>query len=229
MNPKIWGRSFWALLVYLGRVVYTPSQSYMILTQTERLQALLRTIEYVLPCEKCRVSYRRNLKVYPINDWVRSDNIYSYYNWLHRINQTHGDRLSLPQFLRKYGDFTDRDLWIVLFHVAYEYPEQADYQVSQRYREFYHILGRLLNFNREFLENLQPYLGGRDRLLEWTINFHDRVHDSPWSPDAYLTYFKPYQNYIEGFTSNGPYTGLIMLGLALSFGIGLAVTRGRGL
>lgn len=118
MLPKIWGRHAWNFihLVTLEYPVYPTEED------KRNYYQFFHSLQYVLPCEKCRINFATHLQKYPLDDYVLSsrDNLVKWaidlhnevnrqlgktaYNYIEAMNQI--DRLSHPN--------RSWNLWILL-------------------------------------------------------------------------------------------------------------------
>jgi hypothetical protein len=84
--------------------------------------------------------------------------------------------------------------WFVVHVVALKYPEVPTPEDRTTHRDFYASLWKFLpckscsQHYRELFEELpiEPYLGSRDSLFEWTVIIHNRVNATLKKPEMPL-------------------------------------------
>jgi len=86
--PNVWGPHAWKFIHYV-------TLSYPIFPNQENkdnYKQFFLTLQYILPCHKCRKHYKENLNKFPLNDLVLSNNenlvkwgidLHNYINKLH--------------------------------------------------------------------------------------------------------------------------------------------------
>ena len=101
MDNKIWGPYFWFTLhtITLG---YSDNPTYQ---DKRRYNDFFSSVQYILPCEKCREHYRTHLNNFPIS--ISLDNKESLVQWLFNLhNQVNislnKDAMSYESFKEKY-------------------------------------------------------------------------------------------------------------------------------
>ena len=96
MDPSVWGKDLWRSL---HRITYAypdnPSSE-----DQQNANIFFSTIGNLLPCEKCRLNYKKHLKKYPINDNVLA-NRDSLMNWLIDIHNETNKILGKPVINRE--------------------------------------------------------------------------------------------------------------------------------
>lgn len=66
MKPNVWGSSAW---IFLHSITLTYPDKPSV-EEKNHIKQFFESLEYVLPCSKCRNHYYENLKKYPLNDTV---------------------------------------------------------------------------------------------------------------------------------------------------------------
>jgi hypothetical protein len=101
MNPKFWGPGGWTFL-------HSITMNYP-KKPTEKDKKMyyhfFKNLEYVIPCEKCKVNYSRNLQTYPIEHAL--DTRESFIRWLiqihNEVNKESGKRqYSYEEVIKEY-------------------------------------------------------------------------------------------------------------------------------
>ena len=100
MDNKIWGPYFWFTLhtITLG---YSDNPTYQ---DKRRYNDFFSSVQYILPCEKCREHYRTHLNNFPIS--ISLDNKESLVQWLFNLhNQVN---ISLNKEAMSYEAFKEK-------------------------------------------------------------------------------------------------------------------------
>ena len=64
INPRLWGANSWAFLHYIT-FAYPDNPSH---TEQNGMRTFFNSISDVLPCEKCRINYKKHLNDFPLNE-----------------------------------------------------------------------------------------------------------------------------------------------------------------
>lgn len=89
MKPEVWGPSTWTFLhsVTLGYPVEPTMEDKI------RFKQFFLNLQYVLPCEKCRVNFITHIEKFPLNDKALESKT-SLFKWLvdvhNSVNQMNG-------------------------------------------------------------------------------------------------------------------------------------------
>jgi hypothetical protein len=100
MDNNIWGPYFWFTLhtITLG---YTDNPTYQ---DKRRYNDFFTSVQYILPCEKCREHYKKHLNNFPIS--ISLDNKESLVQWLFNLhNQVN---ISLNKDVMSYDAFKEK-------------------------------------------------------------------------------------------------------------------------
>jgi Erv1 / Alr family len=104
INPASWGPYYWKAMHYLT-VAYpnNPTES-----DKEDVKQFFLSVGRVLPCEKCRAHFAKNLQNYPLTETVLSSR-YNLVNWLkdihNEVNTWSGKKQwSYDEVVNEYGD-----------------------------------------------------------------------------------------------------------------------------
>lgn len=105
MKPNIWGPHAW---IFLHSITFDYPDKPT--TDTKRnYKNFFENIQYVLPCDMCRIHYKKNLKKFKITDKVLSSrkNLIEWLIDLHnRVNKMNNKpQLSYKDVVNKYLDF----------------------------------------------------------------------------------------------------------------------------
>ena len=73
-DPQIWGPNAWFFLESIA-MGYSTDPTY---EEKKAAENFFLSLEYMIPCEKCRNNYKKHLKLYPLNEDVLSsrDNLF---------------------------------------------------------------------------------------------------------------------------------------------------------
>ncbi len=64
--PKIWGPHFWYVMRCIAST-YSENPTIDDITHTKNFY---NELQYLLPCEKCRISFKQHYEKYPIDNWL---------------------------------------------------------------------------------------------------------------------------------------------------------------
>ena len=68
-EPKIWGPHAWFFLETITMSYpETPSKE-----QIKNFKTFFYTLQFIIPCNKCRVNYNKHLQIYPLSDEILSN------------------------------------------------------------------------------------------------------------------------------------------------------------
>lgn len=98
MDPKIWGRSLWASLIYIAQVYPenpTPKDK-------QNYGLFFITVGKVLPCYACQKNYATHLQSLPIQ--LRSKT--ALLDWLHKLHNKTLEQMGRPNL--SYADFLNK-------------------------------------------------------------------------------------------------------------------------
>ena len=104
-EPSIWGPHAWFFLE-------TISMSYPLEpTEKEKInfKTFFYTLQYVIPCNKCRVNYNKHLKIYPLTDDVldKRDNFFKWIVNMHNAvdpNKTRTLKETYDFYINQYSN-----------------------------------------------------------------------------------------------------------------------------
>jgi 5-methylcytosine-specific restriction endonuclease McrA len=86
-NPKIWGPGTWkALHTFTSN--YTPDQA-------NYYKEVFTKLQNVLPCEICRESYSKIIKIIPIDNYTQSNR--NMMLWLYLVHKMVNEKLNKPE------------------------------------------------------------------------------------------------------------------------------------
>jgi hypothetical protein len=94
MNTTFWGPSGWEFLHTLT-FIYPVKPSY---NDKVKMQQFMNTINYILPCKYCRISFTKYTKNLPINDYL--DSREKMVEWLYKIHNKVNKKLRKQGFCK---------------------------------------------------------------------------------------------------------------------------------
>lgn len=101
-SNKDWGPFLWTFLHGTAEKLGRQSAEIMASDEAREMTLVLRGIEYVMPCEKCRMHYHEYLKKNPIDDFPQKRGEYlrqAVRLWLWRLHNAVNERNGAPLFL----------------------------------------------------------------------------------------------------------------------------------
>ena len=104
ISPQLWGESFWKTIHYVClSYPVNPSDD-----DRANVITFLKSVQFVLPCQKCRVGYEENLTKFPLSDNVLSskNNLFEWSVNVHNeVNKKNG------KSVQKYDDIMKQYLY----------------------------------------------------------------------------------------------------------------------
>jgi len=94
MNTTFWGPSGWEFLHTLT-FIYPDKPSY---NDKVKMQHFMNTINYILPCKYCRISFTKYTKSLPIDDYLESRD--KMVEWLYKIHNKVNKKLRKQGFCK---------------------------------------------------------------------------------------------------------------------------------
>ena len=98
-------------------------------------------------------------------------------------------------------------LWFFLHTISFNYPENPSFKNKVDYNEFYNSLKNMIPCEVcrlhyiQNLENSPPDLSGRNALVKWTIDLHNKVNSQlnkpVYSYNKAITLYKKYYSNID--------------------------------
>jgi hypothetical protein len=92
MDNKIWGPFFWTTL-HTITIAYPDNPTYH---DKRRYNDFFVSVQYILPCDKCREHYKNHLSNYPIA--ISLDNKESLVKWLFTLHNLINVSLNKPEY-----------------------------------------------------------------------------------------------------------------------------------
>jgi hypothetical protein len=197
MDTRFWGPSGWKLLHSITINYGIDSDINNKLKDTFGI--FFSTIEYVLPCKYCRMSFSEYIKELPIEgnlDSNKSLNLWLY-NIHNKVNKKLRDQKLLdkedPTFaevMHKYKDLIDKnqcdicDLssWDFLYSICFNLPPRntIDMERKKNYILFFNYLAEVLpssnnrdKFKEYILKHpIEDNIDSRRQLVKWFYNFN---------------------------------------------------------
>lgn len=192
MDPKEWGRAGWIFLFSI--VLAFPLKPDF--EQTDNYVKFFNYLQYVLPCEICRLHYANNLNHVPIEPYLTSrDNAFM---WVLKIHNLVNKQLGKPiltrdDVMKKYfgvpssrGYAVDCRVdptvwglsgWKFFFCIAYGYPQKPSFQDHLNYKNFFSSVRFILpceTYRTQFINQwdqlpIDPYLTTPSYLFMWVL------------------------------------------------------------
>ena len=225
MHPKIWGKSFWTLLVYVG------SQYPLIASfdDIHKMRRLIVSVGNVLPCSStCRPNFYRHLQELPLNGYLATRNLLL--EWLLAVyNMTLSEQkrspVSMKEFLHKFYTISSQDRNIeiqkALYYVSIEYPIHPTFDEITNYRNFFTYLSEYTG-NMSFAKHdnttdnmLDRYLNTRNDLMKY-VTFTYNIQRDLIGDHGNLEGF--YGNFVGNFVGNKNKNDKSSLGLLFLMG-----------
>ena len=91
VDPHLWGKYYWGTIYYLIFAYPTNPTN----EDKNNVRTFFLLLKNILPCEKCRVHYQKNLITYPLTDDIL-DNRDKLINWIQTVNNEVNQRLNKP-------------------------------------------------------------------------------------------------------------------------------------
>ncbi len=157
MTPKIWGPDFW-MFFHLITFKYSKNPS-----KSEKIMAheLIESIAEILPCEKCKHHFKKNILNFPLNDKninSREDFIFWFIDFHNLVNIT----LKKPLFLKNDILKINFDYWNcfkkVLSHIDHDNQNNFNFNKCQGLKKFIKVA---------------LYFGGKN-INDYIIDFYDK-------------------------------------------------------
>lgn len=199
MNPKIWGKSFWTLLVNIA------SQYPLIASfdDIHKVRRFIVSVGNVLPCSStCRPNFYRHLKELPLDGYLATRNLLL--EWLLAVyNMTLSEQkrnpVSMKNFIHKFysADTNVIEIKKALYYVASEYPMHPTFDEITNYRNFFTYLSEYTQ-NMKFVRHdntSDRYLNNRNSLMKYiafTYNISSNLiksENEPFSDGKFNTNF----------------------------------------
>ena len=150
MNTTFWGPSGWEFLHTLT-FIYPDKPSY---NDKVKMQQFMNSINYILPCKYCRISFTKYSQTLPINDYLDSKE--KMVEWLYKIHN------KVNKKLRKQG------------FCKYDNPELST--VKEKYKSILEHITSLCKKNNNKIDIIQDSINyicnlGRDFLGSIVFNY----------------------------------------------------------
>jgi hypothetical protein len=192
MDPRKWGRDGWKFL-YLVTLDFPDKPDFQEIHNYTRFFTYL---QYVLPCEVCRIEYAGNLNRIPIEPYLTSRS--NAFLWVLKINNLVNKQLGKPPLTREdvmriyfnneitvncqiEPKFWGNDGWKFLFSIAYGYQKSPTYQDIFNYKRFFTYLQYVfpcasyrMQYSNQLNEiSINPYLTTSSYLFEWVLKMYN--------------------------------------------------------
>ena len=103
-EPKIWGPHAWFFLETITMSYpENPSEE-----QIKNFKTFFYTLQFIIPCNKCRVNYNKHLQIYPLSDHVlrNRDNLFKWIVNMHNAvdpNKTRTLKETYDYYISQYS------------------------------------------------------------------------------------------------------------------------------
>ena len=140
-DPTIWGPKAWFFLETITMAYpISPSEE-----EIKNTKLFFYTLQFVIPCEKCRNNYNKHLEIYPLSDEVLSsrDNLFKWIINMHNsvdINKKKSYEDTYKYYINKYSGS------------KYSF----DYKISNKVKNIFILL--TIIFSIITIHNLYKYL-----------------------------------------------------------------------
>jgi hypothetical protein len=166
MKAEIWGKSGWIILYAIAKKASSPDQ-----------RKFFDLLQYVLPCEKCRLHYAIFLRSNPIDEKT------VLLEWVQKLHQSVNQRINKPIPTESQSQSqieAENHYWKFLFAVAYEYPKKPTLVALNRYKEFFQCLQNVLpiKWHQRSLP-IDSYLINNEYLFDWLIKTYAYINNLP--------------------------------------------------
>uniref|UniRef100_A0A6C0JF30 thiol oxidase n=1 Tax=viral metagenome TaxID=1070528 RepID=A0A6C0JF30_9ZZZZ len=200
MDTRFWGPDGWKLLHSI--TANYPNNPTKI--DKENYKIFFESIQHVLPCIYCRVSFTEYITKMPIDNYLK--NRRDICHWLYKIHNMVNDKLRKqglnnnidPTFNEIYPRYSNylKDVnmsncinmpgWDFIYSIVFNFPKDGENIEKIRYINyiiFFNYLGIILPFvnvnelYNQFLEKepIKLHLDGRDNLKKWLYRFEKYV------------------------------------------------------
>lgn len=107
IDPKIWGKYFWEVL-HIITFAYPDSPNE---EDKKNIKNFFYALKPMLPCEKCRYHYAKNLETFPLTDDILSSK-YKLISWIvtlhNEVNERTGkQKITIDNVINKYTNITN--------------------------------------------------------------------------------------------------------------------------
>jgi len=195
MDPKIWGKAGWKFLFSIA-LGFPQKPDFQKIHNYTRF---FNYLQYVLPCEICRLHYASNLNQITIDPYMTSrDNLFL---WVLKMHNLVNKQIGKPPITRAdviriyfdnklptgYGQLVtymwEKDFWKFSFSIAYGYPRTPNFQDIFNYKRFFTYVQYVLpciNYRKKYCEQftllpIDPYLTTTEYLFDWIMKMHNQI------------------------------------------------------
>lgn len=108
MNPEIWGEHAWIFL----HSITLAYPKYPTKDDKENMKNFIYSLQFILPCNKCKKNFSDHLIKYPLTDTILSSKE-TLVKWLHNLHnivniQNNKKTISYYEMLKKYDDLYNK-------------------------------------------------------------------------------------------------------------------------
>jgi len=151
MNTTFWGPSGWEFLHTLT-FIYPEKPSY---NDKVKMQHFMNSINYILPCKYCRISFTKYSQSLPINDYL--DSREQIIEWLYKIHNKVNKKLRKQGFC-KYDNpelSTVKDKYkTILEHITSLCKKKTQYKTQHNDKQIQDSVTYICNLGRDFLGSI---------------------------------------------------------------------------
>ncbi len=215
MDPKIWGKSGWVFLfsVALG---FPEKPNFQ---QIDNYKNFFTYLQYVLPCEICRLHYTNHLNQIIIDPYMTGrDNLFLWILKIHNlVNKENGKKSITKQDVMKIYfhnlingsekifpiSIWEYNFWKFIFAISYEYPAKTNFQDQSNYKKFFTYIQPILpceNYKKKYYENfilipIDQYLTTTEDLFNWVLKMHNSINNNMHQLDNESDVLQSYFDY----------------------------------
>jgi len=182
----VWGPKLWHI-IHTFAATYTPEKRYA-------FETFIYSLCYLLPCPVCRNHFTKNLKKYPLCDYLFNDE--TVFLWSYLLHDEVNKMNTKSNGLRSPKYSIARDMYFSkannvanygpkLWHVLHTFAANVEYVYRYQFKTVVYTLTVLIPCSicrTHFTENLKNYpidnyLSSSNSLFLWTYLMHNAVNE----------------------------------------------------
>ena len=165
MNPRIWGKSLWALLFDIC-LKYPERPSF---DDTHHMRRLIFSFSNVLPCYSCQFNFLKHLNEYPIDNYLSNRlSVCQYIYKIYCIVTLEQGRVkpTFESFVNKnYQELSNNFFEKSIGFIVTGYPVNPSFDHVQNYRKFFQYLN--IYYPVKNYIPIENYLSSTESLKKW--------------------------------------------------------------